>query len=550
MKLNGSQIVLECLREHDVDTIFGYPGGAIMPLYDELMNQLDYFKHIRTAHEQFAIHAADGFARSTGKVGVSFVTSGPGATNTVTGIATAYMDSVPLVVITAQVPLALLGKDSFQEVDITGICDSITKQTFLVKKVEDIYETMNNAFRVAKSGRPRPVVVDIPKDILLGVCDYEKKEKVYDEKNNEYNIDQIEKVAKIINDSYKPVIYAGGGVKISKASELLVKIAKKSDIPVVNTLMGLGVIDRNDRLSLGIVGMHGFPEANIAVMESDLILVVGARFSDRAIGKNSEFAQNAKIIHLDIDETEIGKNLPYYCSVVGDVNDILTDLIDFIEIKKREKWNKKIMSNKLKGNIQKNLFHPKNILNVLKDGIDGNPLIVTDVGQHQIWTAQYWKFNDPNGFITSGGLGTMGFGLGAAIGAKVGNPDKKVVLITGDGCFRMNNIELLTVAKYKLPIIIVLMNNQTLGMVRQWQKLFSNERYSETCNSQDVDYIKLASAYGIKAVKTDRLDDLKKILSEISKLDEPILIECNIDKDEGVYPIVPPGKPIDQFILR
>lgn len=550
MKLNGSQIVLECLRNHDADTIFGYPGGAIMPLYDELMNQLNYFKHIRTAHEQFAIHAADGFARSTGKVGICFVTSGPGATNTVTGIATAYMDSVPLVVITAQVPLALLGKDSFQEVDITGICESITKQTFLVTKVEDLYETMNNAFEIAKSGRPGPVVVDIPKDILLGLCDYEKKEKSLDKNNRKYNIDQIEKVAKLINESLKPVIYAGGGVKISKSSDLLVRIAKKSDIPVVNTLMGLGVIDRKDKLSLGIVGMHGFPEANIAVMESDLILVVGARFSDRAIGKSSEFAQNAKIVHLDIDETEIGKNLPYYCSIVGDVNNVLTDLIDLVENKKREKWNKKIMSNKLKGNIRKDSFHPKNILNVLEDAIDGNRIVITDVGQHQIWTAQYWKFNKPNEFITSGGLGTMGFGLGAAIGVKVGNPDEKVVLITGDGCFRMNNIELLTIAKYKLPIIIILMNNQTLGMVRQWQKLFSNERYSETCNSQDVDYIKLVSAYGIKAVKTENLDDLKKILSKISKLDEPVLIECNIDKDEGVYPIVPPGKPIDQFILR
>ncbi len=557
MKLSGAQVILECLKEQGVDTIFGYPGGAVIPLYDALYDEREYFNHIRTVHEQGAVHAADGYARTTNKVGVCFVTSGPGATNTVTGIATAYIDSIPLVVITGQVPTKLLGKDSFQEVDITSITLPITKHNYIVESEAELADTIREAFVIANSDRPGPVLVDIPKDILLKRTEYlreiENKKDVISESSYKKNINiensKILEIAKLINNSEKPVIYAGGGIIISEASEKLYSFAKKGDIPVVSTLMGLGGFPREDELSLGLVGMHGFREANLAVTNSDLIIAVGSRFSDRVIGKVEKFAPRAKIIHIDIDSTEIGKNLEADISINGDVNNILGILINHINITNRKEWKNKIEEWKINVKYD-NDFVPQNILNKLNQYYKDKVIVSTDVGQHQLWTAQHWKFNHPKTFVSSGGLGTMGYGLGAAIGAKIGNKDKEVLLITGDGSFRMNCNELATVSKYNIPITIVLFNNNTLGMVRQWQRLFKDERYSETDVGNEVDYIKLAEAFGIKGYKINDIGELENTLINIEKCKEPVLIECIIDKDEGVYPIVPAGESIDNMKFK
>ncbi|SHH17408.1 biosynthetic-type acetolactate synthase large subunit [Tepidibacter thalassicus] len=548
--MNGANLLLECLKRQGVDTLFGYPGGAVIPLYDALYNDR-HFKHIRTVHEQGAVHGADGYARSTGKVGVCIVTSGPGATNAVTGIATAYMDSVPLVVITGQVPTSLLGKDSFQEIDITGVTMSITKHNYLVRDVNDIPIIIKEAFEVAKTGRPGPVLVDIPKDIFLSEYSYGKKctDNICNIHKNISVENNLDEIVDIINKSKRPVIYAGGGVKIANACSELLSLAKKGDIPVVNTLMGLGTIKRDDELSLGLVGMHGFRENNLAVMNSDLIIAVGTRFSDRVIGNSNGFAPNAKIIHIDIDVTEINKNKESYYYVVGNLKEILKVITYKMDDKDNENWKEEIKQFKLKSKIiDENLFHPKNILNRFNEKLNDDAFVVTDVGQHQIWTAQYWNFKGARSFITSGGLGTMGFGLGAAIGAKVANTDKSVLLVTGDGSFRMNCNELLTVAKYKIPITILLLNNQTLGMVRQWQRLFCNERYSQTDLDYEIDYSDLAKVYGIKGYTVNSMNELDDLLIKCELGKEPLFIECKINKDEGVYPIVPPGKSIDNLI--
>lgn len=550
MKMSGSKIILKTLRENNVDTLFGYPGGAVIPLYDALYDEIEYFNHIRPAHEQHMIHAADAYARTTGKVGVAIATSGPGATNTVTGIATAYMDSVPIVVITGQVPNMLLGKDSFQEVDITGMTLPITKHNYLVRKVEDLADVVEEALEVASEGRPGPVLIDVPKDVFLAETEYKKPTKKRPDKKVEIPSEElINRAAELINQSKKPVVYAGGGVRISQNDELLQKLVEKNDIPTANSFMGYGTIPREHRLSLGLVGMHGHKETNLAVTESDLIIAIGARFSDRVIGKPDEFAPKAKIIHIDIDDTEIDKNTKDCVPLIGEMKIILKKLIEKVNGNSREEWLNEILSNKIE-EPDKKLFTAKNILEKTNEYYKDNTIVATDVGQHQMWTGQFWKFKKSNEFVTSGGLGTMGYGLGAAIGAKVGNPNKEVVLITGDGSFKMNSGELLTLARYNLPVRIVMLNNNALGMVRQWQRMFSNSRYSETTNVDYVDNVKLADAYGIKGYLVETMEELDKVLDQTKNLKEPVFIECRIDQDESVYPIVPPGRPINELLLN
>lgn len=548
MKLSGSQIILRVLREKGIDTLFGYPGGAVIPFFDALYDELDYFKVFRPAHEQNGVHAADGFARSTGKLGVFVATSGPGATNTITGIANAYMDSVPLLVIAGQVANTLIGRDSFQEVDITGMTLSVTKHSYLVRRVENLEDVMREAVEVALEGRPGPVLVDIPKDVFMKSCEYKGSST---EKTNEAVVpsdEKLEEAARLINNAQKPVIYAGGGVRISKNDELLLQFAEKTDIPVCNSFMGLGTIPRNHKLSLGFVGMHGSMETNMAVTKCDLLIAMGARFSDRVIGSPEKFAPNAKIIHIDVDSTEVDKNTYESIPLIGEMKRILEGLLDKTEKKDRSTWLDEIMSKKQNKDIE-GQFVPENILKEINKYYNRDTVVATDVGQHQMWTGQYWNFNRSDEFITSGGLGTMGFGLGAAIGAQVGNPDKKTILITGDGSFRMNCEELVTISKYKLPVKIVLLNNNTLGMVRQWQRMFSDARYSETDNYDDVNYQMLAAAYGIKAYKAESMEELKSILEEDCNVNEPVLLECKINQDCSVYPIVPPGRPIDELLI-
>jgi acetolactate synthase-1/2/3 large subunit len=548
MKLSGSQIILKVLKEKGVDTLFGYPGGAVIPFFDALYDELDYFKVYRPAHEQNGVHAADGYARSTGKLGVFIATSGPGATNTITGIANAYMDSVPLLVICGQVANALIGKDSFQEVDITGMTLSVTKHSYMVRNIEDLEEAMKEAVEVAMEGRPGPVLVDVPKDVFLTSYEYKGNTETLNTENIVPNEQKLNMAAELINNAERPVIYAGGGVRISQNDSLLVKFAEKTGIPVCNSFMGLGTIPRNNKLSLGFVGMHGSMETNIAVTNCDLLIAMGARFSDRVIGSPDKFAPKAKIIHIDVDSTEVDKNTYESIPLLGSMRDILTKLLDRAEEKDRSSWLEEIMSKKLKKDIE-GLFVPENIFKEINKHYKENTIVATDVGQHQMWTGQFWQFNKSNEFLTSGGLGTMGYGIGAAIGAQVGNPNKKTILVTGDGSFRMNCEELVTIAKYKLPVKIVMFNNNSLGMVRQWQRMFSNARYSETDNYDDVNYQMLCGAYGIKAYKASSMVELEKILMETDNLNEPIFLECKIDQDCSVYPIVPPGRPIDELLI-
>ncbi len=558
MKLNGAQIVLKCLKDLGVDTLFGYPGGAVIPLYDALYEVREDFTHVRTSHEQGASHAADGYARVTGKVGVCIATSGPGATNTITGIANAYMDSVPMLVITGQVPTNLLGRDSFQEIDIVGVTNPITKHNYLVKDIQDLEDTLKKAFHIAKSGRPGPVLVDIPKDIFLTNIDYKEIDNqefmdfVDNKLKNEdcYDDELIELIADKINKSKKPVIYAGGGVIISGNSGQLVELAEKNDIPVTNSLMGLGSIPRNHKLSLGMVGMHGFREANLAVHNSDLVLAIGARFSDRVIGKPDNFAKKAQIIHIDVDESEVSKNIAVDNYAVGDMSIILKKIIKLVEEKERTEWLEEIESFKVVTEVNSEEFTPQNILKLASDIFEEEAIVATDVGQHQMWTAQNWNFLYPNTFVTSGGLGTMGFGLGAAIGAQMGKPEKRTILVTGDGSFRMNYNELATVRKWNLPIVVLLFNNSTLGMVRQWQKLFQEEKYSETDVGNEVDYVKIAEAHHIDGYRVCNMTDLKAALDIAHSKREPILIECELNKNACVYPIVPPGKSIDKLVIE
>lgn len=549
MKLSGSQIVLKVLRDKGIDTIFGYPGGAVIPFFDALYDELDYFKVYRPAHEQNGVHAADGYARTTGKLGVFIATSGPGITNAITGIATAYMDSVPLLVISGQVPNMLIGKDSFQEIDATGVSLSITKHNYLVRKIEQLQSVIEEAVEVAMEGRPGPVHVDVPKDVFLAEYEYQERKIHLEETNASLNEENLKKAIELINQAKKPVIYAGGGVRISKNDALLLEFAQKGDIPVTNSFMGLGTIDRSHRLSLGFVGMHGFKETNMAVTNCDLLIAIGARFSDRVIGNPNKFAVNAHIIHIDIDGTEIDKNTKNCIPLLGNLKEILTKLVAETKQAHREEWLAEIRSMAVSGE-NKEAFIPENIITTINQYYQHDTIVATDVGQHQMWAGQFWKFKKSNEFITSGGLGTMGYGLGAAIGAQIGNPEKNTVLFIGDGGYRMSCQELVTISKYHLPVRIVMMNNSVLGMVRQWQRMFSNRRYSETTNGEDVDYLALAGAYGIKAYKIESLKELAKAIEETKNLKEPIFIECRIDKDCSVYPIVPPGRPIDELLLN
>ncbi|EMJ4929104.1 TPA: biosynthetic-type acetolactate synthase large subunit [Clostridioides difficile] len=562
--MNGAKVILECLKKEGIDTIFGYPGGAVIPLYDALYDYSDDFKHIRTSHEQGLVHAADGYARSTNTVGVCFTTSGPGATNAITGIATAFMDSSPMVVISGQVPTSLLGKDSFQEIDITGATLSMTKHNYLVRNTKELVPTIKEAFRVANSGRKGPVLVDVPKDLFLAEMDFSGED--YDlcqiddymdyksdfDLDDETNIKLLNEAIDIIKESKKPVIYAGGGVKSSDSEEVLEKFATKIDTPVLNTLMGLGNIDRKNELSLGMVGMHGSRESNLALSNSDLVIAIGARFSDRVISKSSEFAKNAKIIHIDIDPSEISKNIESNVSLVGDVKLVLSLLIERVESKNNSNWKEEIKTFRKSEGVQTYEFHPQNILKKINEKYETlkkPTVVVTDVGQHQMWSAKYWNFKGNKSFITSAGLGTMGFGLGAAIGTKVGNVDKNVVLVTGDGSFRMNCNELATVANYNVPMLILLLNNRTLGMVRQWQKLFSNQRYSQTDINENVDYVKLVNAYNIDGYKVSSMEELGKALDMID-FNKPVFLQCDIDKDYDVYPIVAPNDALENLICN
>lgn len=552
--MNGAELVLECLKKEGVDTLFGYPGGAVIPLYDTLYDYKKDFLHIRTSHEQGLVHAADGYARSTGKTGVCITTSGPGATNAITGIATAYMDSTPMVIITGQVSTSMLGKDSFQEIDITGMTLSVTKHSYLLRDTKDIVPTIKEAFKIAQSGRKGPVLIDIPKNLFVEEIDFEPfqdpKEEIAEEfveKIKETNVDEL---VELIRNSKRPVIYAGGGIKAQDSINELVEFAKKMDIPVLNTLMGLGSIDRREELSLGLMGMHGFREANFAISKADLVIAIGTRFSDRGTGVCSAFAANAKIVHIEIDKSELGKNITPDLQVLGYSKEILKKLIETMEPMDNGKWRDEINSYKNTDKLDENLFHPQNILRVANEVLEdkNGTIVTTDVGQHQMWTAQHWKFKQGRNFVTSGGLGTMGFGLGAAIGSAVGNPNKRVVLVTGDGSFRMNLNELATVRDYNLPIVILLFNNHSLGMVRQWQKLFSNERYSETDISFNIDYLKLCESFSIESHEVENLNELQRILKE-ADTNEPLFVQCNIDKDFDVYPIVPPNEVLENLII-
>lgn len=564
VRMNGAKVILECLKKEGVDTVFGYPGGAVIPLYDALYDYQDDFKHIRTSHEQGLVHAADGYARSTNTVGICFTTSGPGATNAITGIATAFMDSSPMVVISGQVPTSLLGKDSFQEIDITGATLSMTKHNYLVRSTKELISTIKEAFKVANSGRKGPVLVDVPKDLFLAEMDFSDEDydlcqidDYMDYKNDfdledEINAKLLNDAIDIIKESKRPIIYAGGGVKSSDSEEILEKFASKIDTPVLNTLMGLGNIDRKKELSLGMVGMHGSRESNLALSNSDLVIAIGARFSDRVISKSSEFAKNAKVIHIDIDPSEISKNIKSNVSLVGDVKLVLSLLLEKVDSKNNSHWKEEIKTFRKSEGVQKGEFHPQNILRKINEKYEKleNPtVVVTDVGQHQMWAAKYWDFKGNKSFITSAGLGTMGFGLGAAIGTKVGNADKNVVLVTGDGSFRMNCNELATVANYNVPILILLLNNRTLGMVRQWQKLFSNQRYSQTDINENVDYVKLVNAYNIDGYKVSDMEGLEKALAVID-FDKPVFLQCDIDKDYDVYPIVAPNDALENLICN
>ncbi len=546
MQLNGSEIVVECLKEQGVDTVFGYPGGAILNIYDALYKHSGEIRHILTSHEQGAAHAADGYARATGKVGVCMATSGPGATNLVTGIATAYMDSVPMVAITANVTLPMLGKDSFQEVDIAGVTMPITKHGYIVKNVADLADTIRKAFDIARSGRPGPVLVDITKDVTAAVCEYTPMEIKQPERIDKGTEADYEKVLEYIRQAKKPFIYLGGGAIISDACEEVREFAEKIDSPVCDTLMGKGAFDGHSPRYTGMIGMHGTKASNLGVSECDLLVALGARFSDRVIGNPKKFAENAKIIHLDVDAAEINKNIRVDASIVGDLKLVLQKLNKALEQQNHEEWMQKVIALKEKYPLKydKEKLSCPYVMETIDRVTNGEALISTDVGQHQMWAAQYYHYTKPRTFLSSGGLGTMGYGLGACIGAQVGQPDKICINIAGDGCFRMNMNELATASRYGIPIIQVVINNHVLGMVRQWQTLFYGRRYSQTVLNDKVDFCKVAEALGCDAIRVTKKEEMEPALREAIAKKAPVLIECVIPEDDKVFPMVPAGAPI------
>ncbi|MDE7157698.1 MAG: biosynthetic-type acetolactate synthase large subunit [Lachnospiraceae bacterium] len=549
MQLTGSQIIIECLKEQGVDTVFGYPGGAILNVYDELYKHSDEITHYLTSHEQGAAHAADGYARSTGKVGVCMATSGPGATNLVTGIATAYMDSVPMVIITANVAKSLLGKDSFQEVDIVGVTMPITKHNYIVQDVEELAETLRKAFYVAKSGRPGPVLVDVTKDATANKAEYNYKEPEKTERSTENIQEEDMKAAlKLIQKCRKPFIFVGGGAVISEASEELMEFAVKIDAPVCDSLMGKGAFDGTHPLYTGMLGMHGTKASNFGVTECDLLIAIGARFSDRVIGNAKKFAKNAKVLHIDVDAAEINKNIRTTASIIGDAREVLKRLNAKLEAVKRPEWISHI--NELKSSYPltyvANQLNGPYLIQKLYEITKGDAIITTEVGQHQMWAAQFYRYSKPRTLITSGGAGTMGYGLGACIGTKVANKDKVVVNIAGDGCFRMNMNEIATAARYNIPIIEIILNNHVLGMVRQWQTLFYGKRYSQTTLNDQVDYVKVAEAMGAKAYRITKMEEVEPVLKEAIALNIPVVIDCQIGSDDKVFPMVAPNAPISE----
>lgn len=549
MKLTGSEIVIECLKEQGVDTVFGYPGGTILNIYDALYQHSDEITHILTSHEQGAAHAADGYARATGKVGVCLATSGPGATNLVTGIATAYMDSVPVVAITANVGVSLLGRDSFQEVDIAGVTMPITKHNYIVKDITKLADTIRNAFRIAKEGRPGPVLVDITKDVTAAVYEYEKTVPEKIERRTDYiKTADLQKAVKLINGCKRPFIFVGGGAVISDAAAELKEFVRKVHAPVGDSLMGKGAFDGREELYTGMVGMHGTKASNLGITKCDLLIAIGTRFSDRVLGNPDRFAKNAKILHIDIDPAEINKNVMVDCCVQGDVREVLRRLNPLIEDHNHEEWLDKIrkLNEKYPLKYEENGLTGPAIIEEIYRETNGEAIIVTDVGQHQMWAAQYYKYKEPHTLLTSGGLGTMGYGLGAAIGAKIGKPEKTVINIAGDGCFRMNMNELATAARYNIPIIEVVINNHVLGMVRQWQTLFYKERYSSTILNDGVDFVKVAEGLGAVGIRVTTKEELKDALSKAFTLGRPVLLDCQIDRDDKVFPMVPAGAPIEE----
>ncbi len=554
MKLTGAEIICECLLEQGVDTIFGYPGGAALNTYDALYKYSDRIKHILTAHEQGASHAADGYARATGKTGVVFTTSGPGATNIVTGIATANIDSIPIVAITGNVNTDQLGRDSFQEVDIVNIVKPITKSSRLVTKVEDLADAIREAFALAQQGRKGPVLVDVPKDVTAAVTEFTpaspKRREMIEIKNPEAVI----KVQKLITEAKKPMIYAGGGIISADASEEFIKFAELIDAPVCCSLMGLGCIPASHPLCMGNIGMHGGYETGMITAECDLIISCGARFSDRVAGDREKFGEQAKIVQLEIDKKEINKNVKVDEYILGDIEDILIALTIGLEQQNHKPWLEKIEEWKRQGenndNVESDFVLPQEVLRTINEIKSDSDIIATDVGQHQMWVAQYSKFENSRTLLTSGGMGTMGYGMGAAIGAQTAFPDKRVILITGDGSFHMNLNELVTMKSYNLPVVVVVMNNTVLGMVRQWQKLFYGSRFSQTDPHRATDFVKLAQAFGIDGLRITKNDEIKSVLRQAFDMKKPVVVDCAISPDDNVLPMIPPGKTINELITE
>ena len=549
MQLTGSEIIIECLKEQGVDTVFGYPGGTILNVYDALYKHSDEIHHVLTSHEQGASHAADGYARATGKVGVCMATSGPGATNLVTGIATAHMDSIPMVAITANVATGLLGRDSFQEIDIAGVVMPITKYSMIVKDINDLAPAIRRAFTIAKSGRPGPVLVDVTKDVTAAVAEYTYQEPTpiapYTAEMLESDLDQA---AKLISEAERPYIFVGGGAITSGAAEELRKFAHTINSPVTDSLMGKGAFSGEDELYTGMLGMHGTKTSNLGVTKCDLLITVGARFSDRVTGNTAKFAQHAKIIQIDVDAAEINKNIKVDCSIIGDVKEVLKELNKKIHPKNHDAWVKEVEDMKAKYPLkynQEGLTGPY-VIEELYRVTKGDAIVVTDVGQHQMWAAQYYKYKEPRTLLTSGGLGTMGYGLGAAIGAKFGRPDKVVVNIAGDGCFRMNMNEVATAARNNLPLIEIVINNHVLGMVRQWQTLFYDHRYSSTILDDKVDFVKFAESMGAVGIRVTKKEEVGPAIEKAIALNTTVVLDCQIDCDDKVFPMVPAGAPIEE----
>ena len=552
MKLNGSEIIVECLKEQNVDTIFGYPGGAILNVYDALYKHSDEITHILTSHEQGASHAADGYARATGKVGVCFATSGPGATNLVTGIATAYMDSIPVVAITCNVTVPLLGKDSFQEIDIAGVTMPITKHNFIVKDVTKLADVIRAAFRIAKEGRPGPVLIDVTKDVTAAECDYIKETpKTIERQTDTIKEEDVERAVEMIKASKRPYVFVGG-VIASDASDELARFVKKIDAPVADSLMGKGAFDGTDPHYTGMLGMHGTKTSNFGVSECDLLIAIGARFSDRVTGNANKFAKNAKILHFDIDAAEINKNIHSDASVVGDALEILKRVNAKLEQQDRHEWLEHIHDYEKQYPMayRKDCLNGPLIMEKIYELTKGEAIISTDVGQHQMWAAQHYKYKKPRTLLTSGGLGTMGYGLGAAIGAKVGCKDKTVINIAGDGCFRMNMNEVATATRYNIPVIEIIFNNHVLGMVRQWQDLFYGKRYSATVLDDCVDFVKVSEGMGAKGYRVQTIEEFEAALKDAMALNIPCVIDCLIDREDKVFPMVSPGAAISEAFDR